>query len=135
MRDILSEAGAYTVEQRKNGVDRAQARVAAVGLIMEHLIVTLPVLKHPAFVEEKEWRLIHPITSIWSDHVKYRDGGRLVVPYLKMESTPKQIPIHKVRIGPTPHREIEARTMSGLLTVHGLKDATVEHSEVPFRDW
>ena len=103
--------------------------------MMDQSIKTVPTLKHPAFKEEKEWRLIYPDTSIWDDRVKYRDGGKLIVPYLRLESDGAPLPIEKVIIGPTPHGEIEARTLSGLLTVHGLAEASVEHSEVPFRDW
>jgi hypothetical protein len=43
----------------------------------------LPTLKHPQFERESEWRLIHRAT-IWDKAVQFRDGGKLVVPYLPL---------------------------------------------------
>ena len=72
---MISDVREQFLNQREDGVGKREASLSAISLIMDHLMATLPVLKHPTFAEENEWRLIHPITTIWNDEVEYRDGG------------------------------------------------------------
>ncbi len=95
-------------------------------------------IKDGAFREEREWRLVLPSFSMWDPKVKFRDGGRLLVPYwtvpLLLDGA-SSLPIKEVVIGPTPHPDLEARAVSAMLTVAGLPNGKVRRSEVPYRDW
>src|SRR5438046_1986205 len=54
---------------------------AAVRIFGSLFLLTAPMIKDGAFREEREWRLVLPSFSMWDPKVKFRDGGRLLVPY------------------------------------------------------
>lgn len=92
-------------------------------------------IKHEKFAEEEEWRLVLPFFTVWTGAVRYRDGGRLLVPYIPVPVGDWARLVARIRIGPTPHQHLEQRATSGLLTVSGFPNATVVFSEVPYRAW
>jgi DUF2971 family protein len=134
-RALMTEVIA-TVE-RVVSVHGAQALDEAVRIFGSLFLLTAPIVKHGAFRAEREWRLVLPGFSTWDARVKFRDAGRLLVPFwtVPLNHAGAQLPITEVVIGPTPHPELEARAMSAILTVAGLSKATVRRSSVPYRDW
>jgi len=100
-------------------------------------LVAAPIVKHGAFSAEHEWRLILAAFSKSDPRVRFRDAGRLLVPFwtvsLTKEGSPP--PIKEVVIGPTPHTRLEEMAVKALLTVAGLPDVTIRCSSIPYRDW
>ncbi len=115
------------------GADPMKAHTRALAVFVSSFFVVAPVLKHPKFAEEREWRLIRPIGSVWEPGVRFRDGSGLLVPYYVIDLGKQTLPIAEVRVGPTAHADLEKRALSGLLTLASTPDATVGQSDVPYR--
>lgn|SRR5574341_13958 len=106
-------------------------------------LILAPVLKAPAFKEEKEWRLISIFKhGFGQPTVQYRDGRSLLIPYVAMEIAPKDepLPIVEVVVGPTEetisptsHRILEQTAVTGLLIKANASGHQVRSSVVPYR--
>lgn len=94
--------------------------------------VVLPALaqvKHPAFAEEREWRLI--TTSDAVAEFSFRGSGGWIVPYLK-----GNLPANALReivVGPGPNQPLRQAALSKLLHAQGCDDVGVLLSTVPYR--
>ncbi len=90
-------------------------------------------LKHPAFEEEQEWRLISGLGPEW-DLVRFRATNSLIVPYreivVRRESNSA---IRSVMVGPNRHPELAARSLHQLSVQMHQWPIRVEHSQAPFR--
>jgi len=51
--------------------------------------ILLPALKHQGFHSEEEWRLAVCDINLAYEGVEYRDGGRLLLPYMKLRPEPE----------------------------------------------
>lgn len=93
--------------------------------------VQMATVKHAAFQEEKEWRLIvSDVTS--SSEEDFRSGLVALTPYVTI-SWPKQA-LQKVTIGPTPHPALQERALRRLLDRLEFPDSVlIVHSEAPYR--
>jgi len=91
--------------------------------------------KDSRFREEKEWRVITREEHGADSAIKFRDSGNFLVPYVELGTDVAALPIVEVWVGPTPHPELERRTVAGLLQSHNLREARVLNSEIPYRAW
>jgi DUF2971 family protein len=106
----------------------------------------IPLLKHPKFEAEAEWRLYSDVVELMKMAAltsKFRVGKSFLVPYIEVDLGKLDYPIASITVGPTPHPE-EAK-MSILRVIasqpidpprliqvgHGV----VGVSAVPYRDW
>lgn len=106
--------------------------------------------KHCGFHEEREVRIV-AIRGTETFVKRLRDGGvtqpvrsvhhhprnGALVPYIRLfegitSPLDKKLPIKAVIIGPHPDREKRARAVDLLLKQHGIKDAEVRFSEIPY---
>nr|WP_240894745.1 DUF2971 domain-containing protein [Fodinibius halophilus] len=101
-----------------------------------------PVLKHPSFREEKEWRIVSRPVSYYNEEVDYRPGESMIIPYYKMRlaSSDDNFSFHKINIGPTPHKKLAEHSVMGLLFKSGHFNSTANHqmidkSKIPYRTW
>lgn len=98
-----------------------------------------PALKHPAFSEEKEYRLhIFLGSAIYTSNVlNFRDSPMGITPYLKIplcEAGGQHIcVIKRVIIGPQRHQAEAKRAVRQLFQTHGMPDVEVALSEIPLR--
>jgi Protein of unknown function (DUF2971) len=119
-------------------VDQLDLRRAALGFVDQAMNLS-PALKHPAFAEEKEYRLHIFLGSAayTSSVLKFRDSPMGVTPYLKIplcEPAKKHITvITKVIIGPQRHQPEAKRAIRQLFQVHGMPDVEITTSEIPLR--
>jgi hypothetical protein len=99
-------------------------------------------VKHSAFAEEKEWRIItYPtgatlvgVTPENYEGVFVRPTSKLLLPYMILEPPPRRrLPLIEVRCGPSQFQEQSARAMKILLQKHGYKSVRVLLSGVPLR--
>ncbi len=101
-----------------------------------------PILKHSAFREEREWRIItRPLMcSVGIDQFDYREGRSMIVPFYRVPLKSQNIAfeISEVVVGPTPHVEQACRSVLSLLAAAGLAGQVknqVRPSVAPFRNW
>ena len=93
-------------------------------------------LKHPAFTEEQEWRLVSPIfTSATPGSIAFREGKAMLVPYylfdLEFEG---EIKLDHVYVGPTPNATLSVSALTHYLTQNRARPANgISDSEIPYR--
>ena len=117
-------------------------------------------IKHPAFTEESEWRLILGPISITDPSIKYRAGKSMLIPYVEINLTKDNsdiLNIPEIWVGPTPHPELAVYSLENYLNYNHIfafekqietpfddettrnsekKEATkVSKSEAPYRTW
>lgn len=99
-------------------------------------------VKHKAFSEEKEWRIItYPKSATMVgakpenyEGVSVRPTSKLLLPYMILEATSgKRLPLVEIRCGPSQFQEQSARAMNILVHKHGYKHLPVTLSGVPLR--
>lgn len=59
-----------------------------------------PLMKHPSFHEEKEWRIVCLDPTDIIPGLKYRPAANLIVPFFEMQIEGDMLPIEEVVIGP-----------------------------------
>jgi hypothetical protein len=92
-------------------------------------------IKHSAFQEESEWRLLLPKNSVLGiDTVEYRVRGSLLVPYFDRDFKGflTQV-LSAVIVGPILHKEQTAEAIKGLLKENGFASTDVRCSQTPYR--
>jgi len=109
-----------------------------IDFIAARIISSAPIIKHPAFYEEKEWRLIfdylNPIRSIY----KFRSGSSYIIPYLDI---PFDIPksIREIVIGPTPNPILAIKSVKDYIAnrkdLGENIDIITSYCDIPFRKW
>jgi len=102
-----------------------------------------PTIKHPAFRNEQEWRLISEPLLIGDSRWRVRPGRSMLIPYVPIALTclASSLPIRRVVVGPTPHKEL-ARWAVGLWLCPKVgsdpvtrQPVQVCNSVVPYRNW
>lgn len=94
-----------------------------------------PLLKHRAFKDEYEWRLVGIIPSNDS-RVQLRQGRSMLIPYvpIKLGLPTNGSLVWNIRIGPTPNMSLASNAASHLFARATIKNG-IEPSMVPYRDW
>lgn len=102
----------------------------------------LPVIKHPEFREEKEWRIIahykYDQTHLLEPLLNYRQGNGMIIPYLEIPiptiEYPKGIRFDEVVIGPTPHEQLATTACKMLIhNRHSVSPQGIKLSKIPYR--
>lgn len=104
----------------------------------ESLIDLAPVVKHPAFREEKEWRLVVSAERPGRLQTSFRDGGSMIKPFIKLPlrlDGSKRLLIEEVVLGPTPNPGLAQESTEQYLKAAVGESCQVRLSEVPFRSW
>jgi hypothetical protein len=139
-RALIAEAVAETMAafsdalQRRSDLDPS-IEESARGFA-ERVVQLAPMLKHPTFEEEKEWRLASGLIDHVHPEVHHRAGKSMLIPYyiMSLARASTELPIVEVRVGPTPHPELAvASTFSMLKKVQARP--VVTRSGIPYRDW
>lgn len=98
-------------------------------------------LKHDAFVAEREWRVVSASVSDYvNSPVLHRPGRTTLVPYCAFGlAVPgvEGIGIERAVLGPTPHPDLGANALSQFLSHHrvsGGRPLSTGPSHVPFRE-
>jgi hypothetical protein len=102
------------------------------------LLVCAAHVKHEAFAEEREWRLVSPPIMTQHESVKFRMGRHSLVPYLEFDLVDEHLPsmpLHEIIVGPTPDpRATQHAIMSMQLSVRYSDHARVEPCGIPYRE-
>ncbi len=86
-------------------------------------------IKHPAFEEEREWRLV--VEQPGTDPLGFRDGTIGLSPYTQVLWSPSAV--RELVIGPTAHPAQQHSAARRLLTRHGLSAVRLRLSDAPYR--
>jgi len=91
-----------------------------------------PIIKHPGFAEEKEWRAVSAPIRSDDPSFKLRPQGGLLKPYFEV---PLDLANKKVRVvvGPIPHVNLAMNSCTMLLGKIGTPEYSVRPSAIPFR--
>jgi hypothetical protein len=104
------------------------------------------VLKHVAFKEEREWRIISPVLMdkapafpiIEETKLAFRSGKSVLTPYrrIPLKDDKDNFPLNEVVIGPNPNPKQACRSVQSLLNSEkGLDSVKVRNSDIPYRNW
>lgn len=95
-----------------------------------------PSLKHSAFSEEREWRMVSAPVPVGHPRLGYRQGTFMLIPHFAFslgENWKEARVIDEIVVGPTPHMELAVSSLSEFLTRHGVKPQQITPSQVPYR--
>jgi hypothetical protein len=100
------------------------------------ILQVLSLIKHKAFAEENEWRLISNLLPEASNKIDFRqgEGAAMLVPYTKLELGNDDWLFDNVTVGPTPHEKLASSALLGFLHKHRVCRA-VGSGDLPFRKW
>ncbi|NYF78370.1 DUF2971 domain-containing protein [Granulicella arctica] len=99
-----------------------------------------PIVKDPGFELEKEVRLIHQLQAIEIPDIRVLQRKTMMSRHLPMRfpiAAPihrPRIPIHRVIVGPSRHKEISRISVDTLLRTHGYPTGLVISSARPYQE-
>ena len=99
-------------------------------------LVVGPLIKDRRYEHESEWRLVTFGLNVWHPEVRFKLQGSTLTPYwpIKLtETTPGELPIRQIVVGPSCDFELEERALNGLLTLNDGAHVEIVKSEVPYR--
>lgn len=122
--------------------------------IHTHLDQAAPLLKHPSFSEEEEWRIFKSIDHSTDDlglarairhyppheisQIKFRQKKSLLIPYIefKLEEVAAPITNHisEVIVSPTPHKNLALESCNALLKLSECS-MNAKNSKIPYVNW
>lgn len=89
-------------------------------------------LKHPAFCEEREWRILYQVDS---PALQYRIRNSMMVPYVELPLNDFSSLLGKIIVGPSPHVEETTNSIQSLMRERGITGVDVAPTGVPYRHW
>lgn len=99
------------------------------------VLQVLSIIKHEAFREEREWRLVSPYYANYTiPLIKFREGASMLVPYIELELGENKPYFENVILGPSPHQNLSMSALSMFLSNQGLCNTTV-NCNLPYREW
>jgi hypothetical protein len=99
-----------------------------------------PVIKDPGFEREKEVRVIHQLQVQEISELRVLQRKTMMSRHLPIRfpaggnSRWSRIPIHRVMVGPSRHKEISRISVDTLLRTHGYQTGMVVSSARPYQE-
>ncbi len=105
------------------------------GALAIALALWVVAFKHPSFSEEREWRMC-PIVPV--SKVRVRADGGWLRPYMEIAlagsaASQARMPLESITHGPSPHPELEKRSLKLLLQDTKYDKVSLLGSEIPLR--
>jgi Protein of unknown function (DUF2971) len=100
-------------------------------LCAHRIMRPLTLFKHPAFSEEKEWRLVHSRQSTDLERVSFRPSKEWLIPYLSIPINLSES-LESVTCGP-PASSLSRHSMRTFLQAKGLSGKDVLPASAPLR--
>ena len=127
-------SGIENASQLRRERERGSATSIACVDFLNGVAVHAHEYKHPAFEEEREWRVVLSAKIDSSTQRKERIVGSVIVPYLEIPFKKNlPIPVNEVIVGPTAESERAMAATQEYLAHHGLTDVAVRSSIIPYR--
>lgn len=119
-----------TASQNRQWVRRFQA-------IEGDLLRIAAVLKHPAFEEEQEWRIVSPmIDDATSARVQFREGNSMLIPWFPLDLRDQQgrLAIEHAFLGPTSNIDLSMNSLALYLQSRGASPRRdITYCDIPYR--
>lgn len=133
-RDVAIELVDTARGMDTSGGAKALSGIADIFAFQLGLVV--PALKHHAFSEEREWRLVSPLMSTQRQHLRVRETDGRLVPYLAfvLAESEHNLRMSHVRVGPASDRGRALEGTQDALGIYGVDCETVLLSDVPYRE-
>lgn len=94
----------------------------------------LAIIKHGAFQEESEWRLIsHYIPKFKDPRLKFREGASMIVPYIELPLGSKPF-FNNIILGPSQHQNLSMSGLSMFMSNQGIS-SQLTNCQIPYREW
>ncbi|MCG8691155.1 MAG: DUF2971 domain-containing protein [Minwuiales bacterium] len=114
------------------------------------IVETISFFKHPAFADEREFRIVHSeyphvyksMPFLDRAPYRFRESTGIIVPYVTTRDLadsdvstkyPEQLPIREIVIGPGADADSLERGINALLKVKGYQEVVVRRSTAPLR--
>lgn len=95
----------------------------------------LALIKHPAFAEEREWRLISKYFDRYTvPEIHFREGASMLVPYIKLSLGAARPVFESITLGPSQNAELSFSALHMFLANSQLCLHT-RNSNIPYREW
>lgn len=119
---------------------RGQGRYETLQNILERILTYAPFIKHHAFKDEEEWRIVaFNNNQILKHLIKFREGKNFIIPYLEIPLVEKDfkhslpsVQVGEIVVGPTPHMDLAINSCNQYRS--GLS-GRITPSEIPYRNW
>lgn len=99
------------------------------------VLQVLSMIKHEAFKEEQEWRLISNYYPNYTlPAVKFREGASMLVPYIELPLGENKPYFQGVLLGPSPHPNLSNSALSMFLSNQRLCNSA-GYCGIPYREW
>jgi hypothetical protein len=99
------------------------------------VLQVLAIVKHSAFHEEREWRIVSPYFPRYTDpQVKFREGASMLLPYVELSLPKKGWLFDEVILGPSSDAFLSLQALSAYLSNRDVCNVVV-NSEIPLREW
>jgi hypothetical protein len=101
------------------------------------VLQVLAIVKHSAFREEREWRIVSPYFPKYTvPEVKFRGGASMLLPYIELPLPKSESPkiFDEVILGPSGDVSLSLAALSAFLSNKRVCDMTV-NSQIPLRKW
>jgi hypothetical protein len=106
---------------------------AAIDSEKQNIFKVLALIKHEAFSEEREWRLV---STYFGDlmNAEFRPGSSMLTPYLAWQLPKYDWLFESIILGPTPHPELAMESLKAIALQKKLTESIVL-SDIPYRVW
>ena len=133
VRTLLEDVIAENIQARAEG----KSNVLRGGNLGSYLNRYAPILKHPSFAEEREWRIISYPIACTVDRFAYRPGTSMLIPYYRVPLTDADSGLHveEIIVGPTPHVIQSRESVYSLGMKCGLSGLRLIDTKTPYRSW
>jgi hypothetical protein len=96
------------------------------------------ILKHPSFREEKEWRIVSPVYTDYSNSpVLFREANAMLVPYMEFDlqlEAGRPLQLDHLYLGPTSNINISMNSLKMFLSQNGIVPSRgIDYCQIPFR--
>ncbi len=139
-RDLLETHIEGWIKRPKtpSGIRNSSAKVSAALSFRVQSAILAASMKHRAFSDEKEWRLLGVFRD--TTNYRFRAGKSSLIPYIELRwgagtNAPEAQPIRSVTVGPSPNPKLGNNSVSLLLKSLGMDHVRIKSSQIPFRSW
>ena len=96
------------------------------------------ILKHPSFQEEKEWRIVSPVYTDYSNApVLFREANAMLVPYMEFDlqlEADRPLALEHLYLGPTSNSNISMNSLKIFLKQNGIVPSRgIDYCRIPYR--
>jgi hypothetical protein len=140
IRSLLKKTCDHFINEIGNSADKAAAwdektKPIAVAFFLK-FIQLAPLLKHPKFIEEKEWRVIAALqTEKIIKLIKFRPGSHMIIPYIdiNLPTEDANLVIDELMVGPSNDSLLSAASVELMLKARSVVNRKLSHSTIPYR--